>query len=757
MNLFYNFVVSKDLHPIDFGVASEPGYVSFRGTLGYVDKKLLDGGDFEACPHGDLYGLGITLLEWFTGSKSIPVDLNRFDNKEIENNELHDLCGWFNKIFGVDEEFYTSATDMKNQFEAIFMQTKDINLDQDQDQEDSPIFHESKTDNVKSGGESIGHFSDHFVSYLNSIHNLGANNKYALAEAQAVSEYFGELYEPFSVAKTIYERLMQDEDIVIVLTGHAGDGKSALALDILKKIRGISPEQHLKCAPKDIERVDVGSGKIISILKDMSEQPSDNRRSIIENSLKEGSGNWLIVSNTGPLLKAFSDYIDDSDSISLSQVELEDQILEALNSPVMDNTFNDDHALQGFPKPVVLANLTKVDNIEIAVRLLKKMGKHSGWKKCGECLARSYCHIYSNVGLMTQSDSPVFERVAWLYQRLNEYDSRMTLRQMAAHLAFSITGGQECKEICERIHFINNEEGRILEQGKHPFSENFFGFHASKPELKSENLYCIRLLMEHHFGSSSSPTVWRSFNEGTTDNWFTLPALYKSLFDFWVRRGHIPKNVNIRQSLRRLVYLFANFHKETMRSDTYIEEFLRSPMLRSLSDWRKCGKITLTNQDKKKLLRRILSVLLEEFSGFSADQYDNSSPTLYLSLCRTDRQIFQSAQMISSSFSFRDFQLEFSVKKKLPILRCTKGDSSVYLVLSLPMLDYVILRSRGGLVEGLDPIYLNQFDQFRAKLLNQSEGSIEDGEITLLHVDVEGKVKVHRYELDENTNILESL
>jgi len=101
--------------------------------------------------------------------------------------------------------------------------------------------------------------------------------------------------------------------------------------------------------------------------------------------------------------------------------------------------------------------------------------------------------------------------------------------------------------------------------------------------------------------------------------------------------------------------------------------------------------------------------------------------------------------------------LEFSIEKQLPVLKYKKGDGLVCLELSLPMLDFVIHRSEGDLVEGLDPIYLNQFDQFRAQLLNQSDGEIDEGEITLLHVDVEGKVKVHRYELDQDNNELESL
>ncbi|UYM16282.1 hypothetical protein [Endozoicomonas euniceicola] len=38
-----------------------------------------------------------------------------------------------------------------------------------------------------------------YVSYLNSLHNLGAGGANALAESQALNEYFAELYEPFPI------------------------------------------------------------------------------------------------------------------------------------------------------------------------------------------------------------------------------------------------------------------------------------------------------------------------------------------------------------------------------------------------------------------------------------------------------------------------------------------------------------------------------------------------------------------------------
>lgn len=83
-----------------------------------------------------------------------------------------------------------------------------------------------------------------FIAYLNSLHNLGASGANALAESQALSSYFGDLYEPFPLIDRLVEVLTDNAQRVVVLTGHAGDGKSTVALDVLKNCE-ICPQAHL--------------------------------------------------------------------------------------------------------------------------------------------------------------------------------------------------------------------------------------------------------------------------------------------------------------------------------------------------------------------------------------------------------------------------------------------------------------------------------------------------------------------------------
>ena len=75
-----------------------------------------------------------------------------------------------------------------------------------------------------------------YIAYLNSLHNINASGANALAESQALNHFFTELYQPFPIIDVLYKTLLETQDRVILLTGHAGDGKSTVALDVLKRL-----------------------------------------------------------------------------------------------------------------------------------------------------------------------------------------------------------------------------------------------------------------------------------------------------------------------------------------------------------------------------------------------------------------------------------------------------------------------------------------------------------------------------------------
>ena len=79
------------------------------------------------------------------------------------------------------------------------------------------------------------------------------------------------------------------------MTGHAGDGKSTIALEIYQNLSGIPANQPLPQPLKPREDI---SGTNISIFKDLSERRREDD-TVMTQELLERKRRFLIVSNNG--------------------------------------------------------------------------------------------------------------------------------------------------------------------------------------------------------------------------------------------------------------------------------------------------------------------------------------------------------------------------------------------------------------------------------------------------------------------------
>lgn len=70
-----------------------------------------------------------------------------------------------------------------------------------------------------------------FVDYLNSLHNDDASNQNAIAEMQISSLYFDTTQVKRPLVDFIARRLSNGD--FVILTGHAGDGKTTLLAQVL--------------------------------------------------------------------------------------------------------------------------------------------------------------------------------------------------------------------------------------------------------------------------------------------------------------------------------------------------------------------------------------------------------------------------------------------------------------------------------------------------------------------------------------------
>tara|TARA_R110002051_G_scaffold325325_1_gene427115 strand:- start:19823 stop:23875 length:4053 start_codon:yes stop_codon:yes gene_type:complete len=715
---------------IDFGLASYSGDKVLGGTPGYASDALMTKEGYLASTSGDLYSLAVTLIEWAVGKR--PTDSEEVPllfESSFTPCQSERLKQTLQSMLEIKDDPTVTATMIRREFSSLHVnedkgaESGGSGGDALKDQLNPP----ADDGAVVFGGESSEEHAkaaDGFIKYLNSIHNISADNRYALAEAQAISPYFPDLHVELDLVSSIRELLANQSDVVVVLTGHAGDGKSTVAVDIWKRALGVPGSEPAPKSPEEEEVVSL-EGHTLTIVKDMSELSAKSRAQKLENACNQ-PGSTLIVSNTGPLLSAFTELMAKAGH---GQRESQQKILESLNQPLNKDKVSDENLLLlDVAKRVYVANLSMLSNVNTAEKLLLKLVSHPDWDRCIGCEAKDRCPIRRNVDVMNKFADTVGERVGDIYRRLDAYGRRMTMRQIAAHLSFSLTGGLSCGQI--------RQDPQTKFRGV--FSETFFG-HGSQLSLQAmDALSCLREMADLHFGIAESPTFDQQMHEGKLEDAWLYPVQLSEVRAHFASRLGSLSDGNARREFRRLTYMFGSPREEHRASaEVFLDDFLQSPMLRKLRSW--SVNHNLSGMEKQRFVKQVLGVLMEEYIGASVPR--NKRESLYITLRRPDEKMFQSVQIVLEKIPFDEFTIDLDEVNGFPVLKHLDKEAS--LELSVPLLDYIIRKDLGELTSDLDAIHGASLEQFRSDLLERVRTPTDN--VKLLEIDAQGDLRIHKF------------
>jgi serine/threonine protein kinase len=728
---------------VDFGVASEPGLGPYCGTPAYIAPDAVTDGELLRSPSADRFSLCLTLCEWLSGVhpfKGRALEQTAFNVENINNQSL---AAWFAKALDPDpENRFRSSSEMLKALENCFTHFPPAEK-ADIEPSAVPILgssrimalvtsheleEETEEPNLARDGSDIC-ASARLVEYINGLHNANAANQFALAESQALSAYFGKIHVPNSLTDQLMEVIEGKDDALIVLTGHAGDGKSTIALDVFKRLHGMQPGEVLQMPLKEIEELEF-SGKTIRIVKDMSEWTPGKRIEKLKEAITQ-PGTWLIIANTGPLLTAYCEVVGMLRKDSASSIESE--ILQVLSMPVVTG-LTDEHRLNTFNKPAFIANLSLSDNVPFADEFIQRITAPVLWESCDHCPAKKTCPIINNVALL-QNDT-IRSKLLLLYRRLTGYGTRITARQMTAHIAFAITAGLKCSD----IQSAPADDTNLLMANI--CSNSLFGFSGFTQRSDAQSLHVVRTLNNMEFGAKPFAKIDRLLQDGNHHGVIApLTDSLKTVFGSMLESAtSVPyeQMSRFRQQIRRYVYLFCNLPKED--GVVFTDLFLKSPRLRDLEHWVTDG---MKVRDRQELAAQTLSVLLDEFTGFKSSQYSRIN-TLYITVKREATQISQNVQLVLASFPFENFEIVQSPQKRQLALKHKFMADCDALQLSLPLLDFIALRYSGEVGEKLDQVYLNRLKLFKSKLLAWARGNEPDAKersLRLLEVATDGSVR----------------
>lgn len=573
--------------------------------------------------------------------------------------------------------------------------------------------------------------SNQFVGYLNSLQRLNASNDNAFAESQACNPFFAYLHVPHPLAQAILAELRKPEGRHVILTGHAGDGKSTIALEIYKQLSGISNEQSL---PQPLRPREDLPGTGITIMKDLSERRREEDSALVQELLGD-ERRFLLVSNTGTLLDMLR---GQAATFGMSRVKIESELLNSIGTERGEAEL----ALGGTRFWVV--NLARMDNLEFARQIFARMVAPEHWAFCKELPCRVNCPICLNVDLINHRQSIVFNRIFLAYRRMYEYGTRLTLRQITEHLAYLVTSGLEESDIAEM-----HEKHQSPLKAEFMFFNRFFGDNGKEGHPGALQMRAVSEISKQGFGERPCPRWERKLWLKLRDRYFRLGVDdCDAEFDLLREHGSGPGNDNkpglspdqAREQVRRMLYFLYDFPK---REVSYLIQFLNSSTILCWQEWQSPGA-RLEMTERNVLERRIFHVLQEHFTGVRLPEgVTEHDRRLYITLSRGKTKIRQSAQVVLA-------QIDWSNETALELTRSQnaagggrtdlelKGSGRINganLLLTLPFLDYVVMRHYGEVGEILQPAYVERLERFKTQVLQRAKETRSDVMLVRLKTD----------------------
>ena len=529
-----------------------------------------------------------------------------------------------------------------------------------------------------------------YVDYLNSLHNGNAANQNAIGEMQISSPFFASTQVKRPLVDFIKKKVL--DGYFVILTGHAGDGKTTLLAQVLEEL---GRKQEVLYPSADI---DCGTYSV-HYVKDFSELTHDKQDAEL-NLCFHRSGPSILIANTGPLLGAF-DRLDDND--------YESALLDILDMPA-GNTISIEN--QG---DVFLLNIARVDNTDFIKPYLNNLIEQKNWDACSGCPNVSKCPILFNRNILSEKMDRASDFVEKVYTWLQEYDRRATIRQITAHLTFSMTGGLDCRTV--EKHSVASLRYRYL------FSNLFFGCKGDEMIPGARQIRGIQLVNEVGFDRKPTCVDYNLYNKNQYGVLF--PNVLASLFDESFYKHKACDTYTVQTVIKRAYLFFGQNTEDVDRKqfgDTFSEWFDLYLRVRNTGEKPK-------NPLKKAICRAINTLFVGEALDEDVDHID-------LTLRRNNEQT-SNVQLLSGRISIDNIELKakqiqtISEKKQYRLMFIT---DKIEYPISLPLLNYFCEIYHGIIITDIDPMLSNGIDSLKARLLSSYSLSKDDNEVPIVYL-----------------------
>lgn len=526
-----------------------------------------------------------------------------------------------------------------------------------------------------------------YIGYLNTLHSYYAQNPNAYGEKNVKSPYYEKIMVKAPVCEFIKNQLKEQPPHLLVLTGHAGDGKTSLMYQVLKELD----------AELDMNRPFTTiyyENKEYYCIKDFSELSDEKKVKTLQKAVElPVQGKYVfMVSNTGPLIHTFGKLFSDA-------YEREKAKMLLINA--MDK--NDGKIVDIQDYKISIINVAAIDNTLFATDYLEKILDKSLWIGCSSCIKKDYCHIYQNQYLIQINKTQVFKFIKMYYIWMVEYGHRLTIRSITEQLSYTITGGINCNKVKQR------------DRHKMMFTNLFFGYIGTMKNQAAQNILAIKLAAASGFGQKRM----------RSDEELLIRKRYSKLFGKEVQK--IIQEAESRgthylpgwtEELRRM-YLFLNIKTDNEQQRTDIEDVF-SRQFPGYLDVRQ--GIVKPTREQKKLVVDALSMM---YLGTTV----NSSNQVSITMSK-ESGIIQNVQLVVGQLQINSIIVvaepdgAFNIKKCNVFLKIRGKEMHFHL--TLPMLDFFEELRNGVIATNIDPQLSHGIDSLKAQIADLVQDEYDD-------------------------------
>ena len=529
-----------------------------------------------------------------------------------------------------------------------------------------------------------------YVDYLNSLHNYNAQNPNAYGERNVESPFYAQTMVEIDICQYIISSLTKNRPHILILTGHAGDGKTSLMFQALKEL-GINSNFRVPI----LEGV-LPSGATCCCIKDFSELSDEEKGKTMQTVVNyPDQGKYVfMVANTGPLINTFG-------NLFVNSTDKEQAKMELINA--IDNNKGDLIHIYGYPFLVI--NIAAIDNTTFPRRYLRKVIAEDLWTDCSACPKSSYCHIIKNRNLIAENIDHVCDFLSKYYIWQTEYGYRLTIRSMTEQLAYMITGGIGCADI------------RPMAPHKMLFFNLFFGYVGTLANPRATSIPAVKLARDTNLDSRRL----------RADEDLIIRKCYSELFsqdvcDIISQVGKEGFLSGWCEELRRMYFFLSIVPQDAWDRDT---EDIFSKQYAQYLAVRNCNA-----KPYKAQRQMMIDALRMMYLGTVV----STSNTIPITLSK-ESGIAQSVQLVVGEININDIEIiaepdsEMNASKMNLILRLCKKEK---IPLSLPMINYFEELRSGVISTNIDPQLSHGIEELKSQMLKVVSSSNEDVEIIVL-------------------------